>query len=199
MKINEFNKNDINSPKKKGDLQHIFHIGTKNINFPGVYFKQNENKLVFIFSKNYSDYETTKETGDLFEIDNIEFEKWFHVGIVIHKDYMEIYINAKLLVSKLFKSETPKLPTTEDMKTKIQVYIGQDDISTNLQHTISGTINNLFNYPSALTHKEIESHYLSFTTTSQGYIRYVYQFIKKIVTYPKKLLFNDDDQDECKH
>ena len=200
LKINEFNKNDINSPKKD-ELQHIFHIGTEHINYPGVYFKQNENKLVFIFSKNYIDYETIKDTGYIFEIDNIEFEKWFHVGIVIHKDYMEIYINAKLLVSKLFNKPSPphNIPNAEYMKTNIQVYIGQDGISSNPQHTISGTINNLFNYPSALTHKEIESHYLSFTTTSQGYIRYVYKFIKKIVTYPKKLLFNDDDQDECKH
>ena len=203
LKINEYNK-DINSTEPD-ELQHIFHIGNDIINYPGVYFKQKENKLVFILSGNNidsKDFKSTDNKGYIYEIDNIEFEKWFHVGIVIHKGYMEIYINAKLLVSKLFnksRSHT-KIPKAADLKTQMHAYIGQyNDPASRSHSTISGTINNLFNYPSALTHKDIESHYLSFSTTSQGYIRYVYQFIKKIVTYPKKLFFNDDDQDECKH
>lgn len=191
LRINE--KNKIYSDD--GGFQHIFHVGEdgSNLQFPGVWFDPKKNIMSITLSK----YKKGKIQNEIFdiEIDNIDFGKWYHFGIVIHNmktsgSYVEIYINSKLVVSKLLESGYNFITKTEMADIKPKVYVGGWG-----GYTIEGSINNLFNYNYPLTHKQIESHYLSLVVVTQGYFRYIFNILGKIILYPKHLLFSSGDDD----
>jgi len=126
------------------------------------------------------------------EIDNIPFNEPIHVSIVIQDKYIEIYINSKLIVSKQKNGEISKL-TKEIMAEFKDMQIGQ----YKNERTINGQIKDLYNYNRALTHKDIESHYMSILVVSKGYINYIMSLLLKIIMYPKQLLFGKTDK--CKN
>ena len=191
LKINEKNKASTD------EEQHIFHVGHEKsmLQYPAVWFNSKKNILTFTFSTKVS---YNRKNSDVLEIDidNIEFEEWFHVGIVINNDNMspnvDIYINSKLVVSKLVDSG--KFITKEQFtELKPKVFVG----GWKKNKTIDGEIKDLYNYNRALTHKDIETHYLSLLVVTQGYIRYMYNILSGIILYPKHLLFSSGDGDTC--
>ena len=205
LKINEDNKqyDKIYAYDNNDRWQHIFHVGSaddKSIQYPGVWFDPSKNILRIIMSITKTGGTPTRQ---LIDIDNIAFEEWLHIGIVInnnssHSAFVEVYINSKLITTKLLGSPFKKILNSyknkniTPLKNKIKIYVGGD-----LKYkTINGSISDLFNYNNVLTHRDIDSHYVSILVTTTGYLRYILKLIKSVVMYPKNLLFHDDN-DTC--
>jgi len=182
LKINEDNK-------QYNNWQHIFHVGTYpdiNIQYPGVWFEPAENILRIVLA-----IPTIGVPPVNIDIDNIPFEEWLHIGIVINNNstnstFAEVYINSKLITTKLLEKFKNGLKNPQ-FKDSIKIYVGGDDNND----TISGSISDLFNYNNVLSHMDIESHYMSILVTTTGYLMYILKIIKSIVMYPKNLLFHD--------
>ena len=179
--------------KKYTNLQHIFHVGndkSTDTQYPGVWFEPDRNILIIYMS--YEPNGGDGANGMHIEIDNINYEEIYQFSIVIHngKDqYVEVYVNAKLIISKLAdknrKFNAPPLSP--------KLVLGTDISSV---HTIEGEISNLINYSGPLTHREIESHYLSIISTTDGYLRYMGNLLKYAIMYPKNILFGDDEDSD---
>jgi hypothetical protein len=183
LTIDESNMN-IPNHNSLNDWQHIFSVrNSNNQEYPGVYLSKTTNVLLFYFNL---------DNVLTIEIDNIPFNEPIHVSIVIQDKYIEIYINSKLIVSKQKNGEISKL-TKEIMAEFKDMQIGQ----YNNKQTINGQIKDLYNYNRALTHKDIESHYMSILVVSKGYINYIMSLLLKIIMYPKQLLFGKTDK--CKN
>jgi len=199
LKINENNK-------ILHGLQHIFRVcdGSGDTQYPGVWFDPKRNMLLIYMSYAHSvDSNTPTSTpsstnginlkdGVLIEIDNINFEELYQFAIVIHngKDkYVDVYVNAKLIISKLVDSGRHFNPPTHPT-----LVLGTD---VNTYNTIDGEISNLINYNTPLTHREIETHYLSILSVSGGYLRYMGNLLKKTIMYPKNILFGSDSDSDC--
>ena len=216
LKINEDNKQYADNGYGNGNgydndydnndgWQHIFHIGSSanntSIQYPGVWFDPSKNMLRITMSITAHDnMQKQQKQQKHIHIDNIAFEEWIHIGIVInnnssHSANIEVYINSKLITTKLlgisFKSilNSYKKKNTPSLKNAMKIYVGGD-----LQNkTINGSISDLFNYNNVLTHRDIDSHYMSILVTTTGYLRYILKLLKSVVMYPKNLLFYEDE------
>lgn len=150
-----------NSFKEHDGLLHIFHKGHPvpfPLMGPGVFLKNNENKLRIYMN-------SSKTWNNYIDVENIPVKKWVHICIIARDNAVEIYINgniAKKLNMEggtiyqnfgnlyLFSQRTLSLPGSTVPS------IGSGN-TLEVKGTYSGSLSNLYYFSYALSYTEIQS------------------------------------------
>tara|TARA_Y100000817_G_C16859654_1_gene545303 strand:- start:2666 stop:3490 length:825 start_codon:yes stop_codon:yes gene_type:complete len=90
---------NIYNLEKTGQRKHIFHKGNDELdddtkmytpnNAPGLYLHETENKLIVVMN-------TFNQVTEEIPIDNIPFNKWINVSIVVKQKILDVYVNGVL-------------------------------------------------------------------------------------------------------
>jgi hypothetical protein len=148
-----------NSFKEHDGLLHIFHKGHPvpyPLMGPGVFLKNNENKLRVYMN-------SSKTWNNYIDVENIPVKKWVHICIIARDNAVEIYINGNIVKKLnmeggvlyqnfgnlyLFSQRTFKLASTVPS-------LNGDEFE--IKGTYSGNLSNLYYFSYALSYTEIQT------------------------------------------
>jgi hypothetical protein len=148
-----------NSFKEHDGLLHIFHKGHPDpypLMGPGVFLKNNENKLRVYMN-------SSKTWNNYIDVENIPVKKWVHICIIARDNAVEIYINGNIVKKLnmeggvlyqnfgnlyLFSQRTFKLASTVPS-------LNGDEFE--IKGTYSGNLSNLYYFSYALSYTEIQT------------------------------------------
>tara|TARA_X000000950_G_C13896882_1_gene653202 strand:- start:1664 stop:2521 length:858 start_codon:yes stop_codon:yes gene_type:complete len=122
---------------------------------PLIYFNSVENNISVAVNC-YSSDAATPETSKQFicKINNINLQKWVHLGVVLNNRTLDIYINGKLTKTCML----PGVPKINN-ESNIEVTPGNDSADLNSNAGFSGYVSKIVFFPNDLTPQQVYDEY----------------------------------------
>jgi hypothetical protein len=150
-----------NSFKEHDGLLHIFHKGHPNpfpLMGPGVFLKNNENKLRVYMN-------SSKTWNNYIDVENIPVKKWVHICIIARNNAVEIYINGNIAKKLNMEGGTlyQNFGNLYLFKSNSMPSISSPTVPSagsepfDIKGTYSGSLSNLYYFSYALSYTEIQS------------------------------------------
>lgn len=170
--------NSVNNLVRGEDSEELNGLDLSGlVQFPGFWLTPKLNNLVIVFQN--------ESLVERLEINNIEFNKWINIVVVVESKSVSIYINGLL-------DRTLNLYQSPSVMNQYNIYVANDKLLSKNQDQsgFAGSIAELTYYNYALTVNEIMDSYKYYKEIINNYQN---MLIKNNYTFTNGLLITNDD------